>query len=365
MPIMSINVGPVHPSTHGVLRLVVDVDGDTIRKVEPHIGFLHRGVEKLMETKTYMQNPSYTEKLDYVAPLSWDDLYVSAVEQALGIEVKESAQYLRVILLEFQRIASHLLWLGTFANDNGQFYTLFMWTFRERAKILKLMQDVSGGRMFYLNLRLGGFKSELPADFEKRAYELTDYLEEKILGYPDILDNNPIFVQRTRGVGVLTSSDAIEYGVTGPVLRASGIDEDVRKSSPYYIYDKIRFETPTGSHGDCFDRYRVRYEEMLQSIKIIRQALDSMPKGGDLIGKPVKLIGPSAKPDPVMTMRELPRGEGMVYMIPDKQRPYRVSLRAPTFINLAALPKMVEGSKFADLFPTLGSMDIILAELDR
>jgi NADH-quinone oxidoreductase subunit D len=365
MPTMSINIGTVHPSTHGVLRLVVDVDGDIIKRVEPHIGFLHRGVEKLMETRMYMQNPSYTEKLDYVAPLSWDDLYVSTVEQALGIAVKEKAQYLRVILLEFQRIASHLLWLGTFSNDNGQFYTMFMWTFRERAKILKLMQDVSGGRMFYLNLRLGGFKSALPEDFAKRAYDLTDYLEGKILRYPEMLDDNPVFMERTKGIGVLTTADAIDYGVSGPVLRASGIEEDVRKNAPYYVYDKIRFNVPVGSHGDCFDRYRIRYEEMLESIKIIRQALDAMPEKGDLIGMPVKLIGPSANPDPVMTTRELPRGEGMIYMIPDKQRPYRISLRAPTFINLAALPKMAEGFKFADLFPTLGSIDIILAELDR
>lgn len=206
MPVMSINVGTVHPSTHGVLRLLVDVDGDTIKGVEPHIGFLHRGVEKLMETRMYMQNPSYTEKLDYVAPLSWDELYVSAVEAALGIEVKERAQYLRVIQLEFQRIASHLLWLGTFSNDNGQFFTMFMWAFRERDAILRLLEDVSGGRMFYLNLRLGGFKSDLPQDFRKRAYTLTDYLEEKILAYPDMLDANPVFMERTKGVGVLSES---------------------------------------------------------------------------------------------------------------------------------------------------------------
>ena len=365
MPVMSINVGTVHPSTHGVLRLLVDVDGDTIKGVEPHIGFLHRGVEKLMETRMYMQNPSYTEKLDYVAPLSWDELYVSAVEAALGIEVKERAQYLRVIQLEFQRIASHLLWLGTFSNDNGQFFTMFMWAFRERDAILRLLEDVSGGRMFYLNLRLGGFKSDLPQDFRKRAYTLTDYLEEKILAYPDMLDANPVFMERTKGVGVLSESAAIDHGVSGPVLRASGVEEDARKSSPYYVYDRIKFITPTGSHGDVYDRYRVRYEEMLQSIRIIRQALDMMPDTGDIIGLPVKLIGPIAKPDTVIVQRELPRGEGLIYMVPDKQKPYRISLRAPTFINLAALPSMVEGQKFADLFPTLGSLDIILAELDR
>ena len=365
MAIMSINVGPVHPSTHGVLRLVVDVDGDTIKRVEPHIGFLHRGVEKLMETRMYMQNPSYTEKLDYVGPLGWDDLYVSAVEQAIAIPVKERAQYLRTIMLEFQRIASHLLWLGTFSNDLGQFFTMYMWAFRERAKVLKLLQDVSGGRMFYVNLRLGGFSRDLPDDFTKRAYELTDYLEANILAYPDILDDNPVFMERTKGVGVLERDDAIEYGVSGPVLRASGVEEDVRKRDPYYVYDKVNFEVPIGVHGDCFDRYRVRFEEMLQSVRIIRQVLDAMPETGDMVGMPIKLIGPNAKPDAVTVQRELPRGEGLIYLIPEKQRPYRIALRAPTFINLSVLPKISENQKFADLFPILGSLDIILAEIDR
>lgn len=365
MTIMSINIGPVHPSTHGVLKLVVDIDGDTIKNVVPHIGFLHRGVEKLMETRAYMQNLPYTEKLDYVSPLSWDDLYVSAVEQAVGIEVKERAQYLRTILLEFQRLASHLLWLGTFANDIGQFFTMFMWTFRDRAKILKLLQDVSGGRMFYVNLRLGGVNRKLPEDFKKRAYELTDYLEEKISAYPDVLDSNPVFMERTRGIGILNREDAIEYGVTGPVLRASGVEEDVRVSKPYYVYDKVNFDVPIGSRGDCYDRYRVRYEEMLQSIRIIRQTLDIMPEIGDVVGMSIKLIGPNAKADPVTVQRELPRGEGLIYMIPNKQSPYRISLRSPAFANLAALPKMAENYKFADLFPILGSIDMILAELDR
>jgi NADH-quinone oxidoreductase subunit D len=348
-----------------VLKLVVDVDGDTVIKVDPHIGFLHRGVEKLMETRTYMQSPSYTEKLDYVGPLSWDDLYVSAVEKATGIEVAERAQQLRMILLEFQRIASHLLWLGTFANDLGQFFTIYMWAFRERAMVLKLMQDVSGGRMFYVNLRLGGFSRELPEDFRQRAYGLSDYLEESILGYPDVLDGNSVFMERTRGIGVMYREAAIEYGVSGPVLRASGVEEDVRKVMPYYQYEKMKFDVPTGSRGDCFDRYRVRYEEMLQSIRIIRQTLDVMPETGSVVGMPIKLIGPDAKPDPVIVQRELPRGEGLIYMIPGKQKPYRISLRSPTFINLAALPRLSEGCKFADLFSIVGSLDLILAEVDR
>ena len=313
MAVMRINIGPIHPSTHGVLRLVVDVDGDTIKNIEPHIGFLHRGVEKLMETRMFMQSPSYTEKLDYIAPLSWDDMYVAAVEQATGIEVKEKAQYARTILLEFQRIASHLLWLGTLCNDSGQLLTVFCWAFRERARVIKLLEDVSGGRMFYVNLRLGGLYQDLPKDFSERSSKLLDYLEEKIKGYPDVLDGNPVFIERTKGIGKLSAEDAINYGVTGPVLRASGIAHDTRKSKPYYVYDKVKFNVPVGRDGDNFDRYEVRYKEMLESISIIRQLLTMMPEEGDVKGMPIKLIGPNAKPDPVIVERELPRGKGDIY----------------------------------------------------
>jgi len=362
---MRINVGPIHPSTHGVLRLVVDLDGDTIENVEPHIGFLHRGVEKLMETRMYMQNPSFTEKLDYVSPLSWDDMYVSAVEKATGIEVKERAQYARAIMLEFQRIASHLLWLGTFANDVGQIYTMFMWAFRDRARVIKLLEDVTGGRMFYVNLRLGGLYQDLPVDFHERSYELVDYLQKRIIEYPELLEANPVFMERTKGIAVLPAAEAINYGVTGQVLRGSGIEEDVRKSSPYYVYDRIKFDVPLGIRGDNYDRYRVRYEEMLQSTRIIRQLLDQMPQTGDVKGMPIKLIGPNANPEPVIVERELPRGSAMIYMIPDKQRPYRISLRAPTFINLAVIKRLTLKSKFQDLFPTLGSLDLIFGEVDK
>ena len=365
MSIMRINIGPIHPSTHGVLRLVVDVEGDTIKNVEPHVGFLHRGVEKLLETRMYMQSPSYLEKLDYIAPLSWDELYVSAVEQATGMQVKERAQYARMVLLEFQRIASHLLWLGTFCNDVGQLLTMFTWCFRDRAMVLKLLEDVSGSRMFYVNMRLGGLDRDLPADFADRAYDLTVYLEKKILEYKDVIDGDPVFMGRTKGIGILERKDAINAGVSGPVLRAAGVDEDVRKSQPYYFYKQVKFRPPVGFRSDSYDRYRVRYDEMFESIHIIRQALELMPEKGDVKGLPIKLIGPNAKPDPVQISRELPRGEGMRYMVPDRQRPARISLRSPAFINLAALPAMAKGAKFADLFAIMGSLDIVLAEIDR
>jgi NADH-quinone oxidoreductase subunit D len=267
MPTMQINVGPIHPSTHGVLRLVVDIDGDTVKRVEPHIGFLHRGVEKLVETRMYMQSPSYMEKLDYVAPLAWDELFVSAVEKATNIEVKERAQYARMVLLEFQRIASHLLWLGTFCNDMGQMFTAFMWAFRDRARVIKFLEDVSGSRMFYVNLRLGGLDRELPPDFKQEGLELADYIEDRVHEYRTLLEDNPMFLQRTRNVGILKAADALDLGVSGPVLRASGLREDVRTSSPYYFYDKVKFKIPTQSRSDCLGRYRVRMEEIVESVK--------------------------------------------------------------------------------------------------
>jgi NADH-quinone oxidoreductase subunit D len=365
MAIMRINVGPIHPSTHGVLRLVVDVDGDTIKNVVPHIGFLHRGVEKLCETRMYMQNPSYFEKLDYISPMSWGDLYIAAVEHAMGVECKETAQYARVILLEFQRIANHLLWIGSLANDIGQMFTIFMWAFRDRAKVLKLLEEVSGGRMFYVNMRVGGLNRKLPEDFYEKANGLVQYLQKTIPSYREVLDANPIFKERLVGVGVLSHDDAIDYGVTGPVLRASGVEEDVRKSVPYYIYKKISFEVPTRAAGDAYSRYSVRYDEIFQSLRIIRQVLDSMPQNNDVVGQQIKLINQPAKPDPVIISRELPKGEGQIYMIPDKQKPYRLSIRAPGFVNLAAMPKMCEGARFADLFAIFGSLDVIFGETDR
>lgn len=365
MPRMKINVGPIHPSTHGVLRLIVDVEGDTIMDVEPHIGFLHRGVEKLMETRMYMQNPSYTEKLDYVAPMGWDDLYVSAVESAIGVEVSEPAQYARMILLELQRIASHLLWLGTLANDLGQMFTVFMWAFRERAKVLKLLEDVTGSRMFYVNFRLGGLSSELPIDFEDRTLALMDYLEEHVREYTYHLDSNPIFMERTKNIGVLTKKNAIDYGVTGPIARASGIDFDARKELSYYMYKKIKFNTPVLSNGDCYDRYKIRFIEIQESINIIRACVQKMPKGS-VKGAPIKLIGQPAKIDNIIIQhRELPRGEGIIYLVPEAQRPYRIALRSPSYINLSVLPYLSKGAKYADLFAILGSLDVVMAEIDK
>jgi NADH-quinone oxidoreductase subunit D len=359
-----INIGPVHPSTHGVLRLVANLEGDTLLSVEPHVGFLHRGVEKLVENRMYMQIPPYMEKLDYVAPMSYDEAYVSAVEKAIGIEVKERAMYVRTVLLELQRIASHLLWLGTMANDLGQFFTVFMWAFKDRDIVLRLLEQAAGGRMFYVNMRLGGLVRDLPKGFDDKTVEVLEYLEKRIKDYEDFLEKNPVFIERMKRIGVLSKDDAINLGVTGPVLRGSGVRYDVRMNNTYYVYDALNFEPQVRSDGDCFARYKVRMLEMRESIRLVRNALKLMPEG-DAVGAPVKLIVPSAKNRISVVSRELPRGECVMYLVADPQRPYRLSIRSPSFVNLAALGEIAKGHRMADLFAILGSLDIIMGDVDR
>lgn len=364
MAVTRINIGPVHPSTHGVVHLVVDLDGDTIVNVEPHIGFLHRGVEKLVETRMYMQNPPYMEKLDYVAPMSYNEVYVAAVEAAMGIEVKERAQYVRTILLELQRIASHLLGIGLMCNDLGQTFTGFMWTFKDRDIILDLLQEASGSRMFYVNMRLGGLNRDLPPDFGEHAIKTLDYMERRVTEYEKYIEKNSVFKERTKGVGRLTDDQALDLGVTGPVLRASGIDYDVRRNNPYYVYEKLHFNTKTMHEGDNFARYKVRILEMRESMRIIRAALSTMPEG-DALGMPVKLRSPNPVNRIATASRELPRGEAFMYLVADPQKPYRLSIRSPNFINLAALKHMAKGEKIADLFAIMGSLDIVMGGVDR
>ncbi len=362
--ITRINIGPVHPSTHGVLRLVVGLDGDTVKEVEPHIGFLHRGVEKLVETRMYMQSPPYMEKLDYIAPLSYDEAYVAAVEAALGVEVGERAAYVRLIQLELQRIASHLFFLGALCNDMGQMFTTFMWGFEDRDRVLALLEEATGQRMFYVNMRVGGVTMELPPDFSESCLSFLTYFEKRIGQYESYLEKNPVFMERMKGVGVLSADEARALGVAGPVLRASGIDYDVRAARPYYAYKKLNFSSVTALKGDNFARYKVRMLEMRESVRLIRAALLSMPEGSAL-GATTKLIGPAAKNRTVSVSRELPRGECMMYMVADPQRPYRLSIRDPSFINLAALPYLAREQRLADLFAIMGSLDLVMACVDR
>ncbi|MCL5100571.1 MAG: NADH-quinone oxidoreductase subunit D [Candidatus Marsarchaeota archaeon] len=364
MSITRINIGPIHPSTHGVCRLVVDVDGDTIVKVEPHIGFLHRGVEKLVENRMYMQCPPYMEKLDYVAPMSMDDLYVGAVEAALGVEVKERAKYVRVILLELQRLASHLFLIGSVGNDLGLMFTMFMWAFKDRDLILKLLEEATGQRMFYVNMRLGGLVNTLPKDFEEHTIDTLEGLEKRLKKYQAFLEKNPIFIERMKGVGVLKKEDAIDLGVTGPVLRASGVRYDVRKNNPYYVYRELNFSEKVLYDGDNLARFRVRILEMYESMRLIRAAFEKMPEG-DEKGMPIRLITPKAKNRIVVVNREVPRGEGLIYMVADPEKAYRLSIRAPSFINLAALEHITKGARIADLFAIFGSLDLVMADVDR
>lgn len=362
--ITRINVGPVHPSTHGVLRLVVDLDGDTIENIEPHVGFLHRGVEKLAETRMFMQIPPYMEKLDYIAPMSYNEVYVATVEAALNVEVKERAMYVRTVLLELQRIASHLLSTGMLCNDIGQMFTTFMWAFKDRDIVLNLLQEATGSRMFYVNMRLGGQHTELPPDFADHAYKAMEYLEKRIGEYESFIEKNSIFKERMKGVGVLTADEAKSLGVTGPVLRASGVDYDVRKADPYYVYSKFHFNIQTLLAGDNFARYKVRMMEMRESARIVKAALKAMPDG-DSTGMPVKLRSPNPVNTKVTVSRELPRGECMMYMVADPQKPYRLSIRSPSMINLSAISHLAKGARFADLFAILGSLDIVVGCVDR
>ncbi len=364
MTITRINVGPVHPSTHGVVRLVVDLDGDTIVNIEPHIGFLHRGVEKLAEERMYMQIPPYMEKLDYVAPMSYNDAYVATVEEAMGIEPTERAKYIRTILLELQRIASHLLSVGSLCNDLGQMFTSFMWVFKDRDIILDLLQEATGARMFYMNMRLGGLNQDLPPGFIERAIKVMNYMEKRVVEYESYIEKNSVFSERMKGVGILTREQAKELGVTGPVLRASGVNYDVRKNDPYYVYGKFHFNTKTMQDGDNFSRYKVRMLEIHESIRIVKASLKTLPEG-EAKGAPVKLRSPVPVKKSVVVSRELPRGECVMQLITGEQKPYRLAIRSPSFINLAALSHIVKGSRFADLFATFGSLDIITGCVDR
>ncbi len=364
MSVTRINVGPVHPSTHGVFRMVVDVDGDTVLGVEPHIGFLHRGVEKLVENRMYLQCPPYLEKLDYIAPMAMGDGYISVVEKALGVEVKPRAQYVRLILLELQRIASHLLWLGTLCNDIGQMFTGFMWGFRDRDIILRLLEDATGQRMFYVNMRLGGLVRDLPADFEEHALKTLDYLEGRLADYTDLLEKNPIFMERMKGIGILKAEDAKDLGVTGPVLRASGVSYDVRKNNPYYAYAALNFRPAIQGSGDNFARYKVRMLEMAESIRLVREAFKRMPDG-DATGMQIRLITPKAQNRISTVSRECPRGEQFLYLVADPQKAYRFSIRSPTFINLAALSHISKGQRFADIIAILGTLDLVMGDVDK
>ncbi|KPK94512.1 MAG: NADH dehydrogenase [Deltaproteobacteria bacterium SM23_61] len=384
---MTLNMGPQHPSTHGVLRVILELDGEVVVKATPDIGYLHRGLEKLAESKTYHQCIPLTDRLDYVAGMSNNLAYVLAVEKLLGLEVPPRAQAIRVLLCELQRIASHLFWLGTHAHDIGAMTPLF-YALRERDEILFLFERVCGSRLTPSFFRVGGLAQDLPEGFEEKCREFTLSFPAHVDEYETLLTQNEIWMRRTRGVGSISAEEAINQGLSGPILRASNVNWDLRKAFPYSGYEKYEFFVPTGKKGDVYDRYLVRLMEMRQSNEIVRQALDRIP-GGPVIVQDPKFVYPpkdrvqqsiealihqfhlasSGFPVPsgeVYAGIESPKGELGFYLVSDgSNKPWRFRVRPPSFFNLSSLSTLVQGRLVADVVAIIGSIDIVLAEIDR
>ncbi len=357
-----LNMGPQHPSTHGVLRVILKLDGERVLGTDCVIGYLHRGVEKIAENRTYQQFAPYVDRMDYVAAVSNGLGYCMAVEKLLDVEIPARAQAVRVILTELNRIASHLLWLGTHALDIGAMTPVFL-CFREREEVLKIFENYCGARLTTHAFRIGGLQYETYDTFEKECLAFCDVMEEKVNEYHDLLTGNRIWVKRTKGVGILSAEDCKDYGVTGPLIRAAGLPWDLRKAQPYCGYENYDFDIPTASNGDTFDRYIVRMLEMVQSCRIVRQAVDAIPEG-PIKGKVAKVIKPP--PGEAYVSIEAPKGELGYYVVSDGSlNPYRVRVRPPSFVNLGALDKMCRGTLVADVVAIIGTIDIVLGEVDR
>lgn len=386
---MVLNMGPSHPSTHGVLRIVLEMDGEIITKAVPDVGYLHRGDEKIAENMTYTQFIPYTDRLDYLAPLANNVAYALAVEKLMGIDkqLTPRCQYIRVICCELARISAHLLGLGAFAMDVGAL-TVFLHTFTEREKIYNLIEALTGARFTTTYTRIGGLSRDLPPGWVDQCRQ---FLNEVVVNFNDsekLLTRNRIFVDRTRGIGVLSKEAAIDYGITGPNLRGSGIEYDLRKAHPYLVYDQLQFDIPVGSVGDCYDRYLVRMEEMRQSVRILHQCLDKLPDGPvnipdnktvlpakqKVLTKMEELIhhfiivtqGVNAPPGEVYFAAENPKGElGFYINSRGGGTPHRLKIRAPSFVNLSVLPHLLPGAMMSDVVAILGSIDFVMGESDR
>ena len=358
-----VNIGPAHPSTHGVFRMLTTLDGEVIVNMEPVFGYLHRGIEKLAEERTYGGCIPLTDRLDYLASMSNNFAYCLAVEKLAGVAVPERAQYIRVIMAELQRLASHLCAVGFFLNDCGAFMTPVLYMFREREKILDLFDMVCGQRLTYNYMRVGGVSQDLPEEFIPAVKRFVKEMPGWIKEYERLLKENEILLARTKGVGILTKEMAVNTSASGPVLRASGVQWDIRKADPYSIYDRFEFDIPTGKNGDCYDRYRVRIEEMHQSLRILEQALDGLP-AGEVRSEVPHLIRPPA--GEAYGRLESPKGELGFYLVSDGgPRPYRCKIRGPSFSNVSAIRVMGPGSMFSDMVAMIGSIDITLGEVDR
>jgi NADH-quinone oxidoreductase subunit D len=384
---MILNMGPQHPSTHGVLRLMLEIDGETVVRIMPDIGYLHTGIEKTCEAKFYQQVVPLTDRIDYLCPLTNNLCYCLAVEKLLGLEIPPKAQWLRVLLNELTRINSHLVWLGTHALDIGAM-TVFLYCFREREDVLRLFEAVSGQRMMTSYFRIGGLALEPPLDFLDRVRDFARRFPARVDEYENLLTANPIWEMRTKGVARLTAEDAVALGASGPTLRASGVDFDLRRDLPYSSYDKFNFEVPVAQEGDVFARYLCRVRELRESSKIVDQALEGMPEGPIKAEAPkivlpdrekmktqmealiyhFKIIteGFSVPAGEVYQAVESPRGEMGYYVVSDgTAKPYRVHMRAACLANLQTLPAMCEGRLIADVVAAIGSIDIVLGEIDR
>ncbi|MBI1789295.1 MAG: NADH-quinone oxidoreductase subunit D [Acidobacteria bacterium] len=384
---MVLNMGPQHPSTHGVLRLLLELDGETIVKAEPEIGYLHTGIEKEFEVKNYQQAVTLTDRIDYLAPLSNNLCYCLAVEKLLGLEIPPKAQWIRVLLTELTRLNSHLIWLGTHAIDIGAM-SVFLYCFREREEILRIFEMFSGQRMMTSYFRIGGLALAPPRGWRQRVKGFIDVFPSRVDEYEDLLTKNRIWIGRTRGVGKMTLEDMLDLGITGPMLRAAGLKQDARKDQPYSSYDKFDFEIPTRVESDVYARYQVRIEEMRQSARIVTQALEGMPEGPHTADAPKVVLPEREKMKTQMEALiyhfkivtegfrvpegevyqaiESPRGELGYYVVSDgTSKPYRVHIHGPSFGNLQAVPHMVEGTLIADVIASLGSMDFVLGDTDR
>ncbi|MBZ5591298.1 MAG: NADH dehydrogenase (quinone) subunit D [Acidobacteriia bacterium] len=384
---MVLNMGPQHPSTHGVLRLLLELDGETIVSAQPDIGYLHTGIEKEFEVKNYQQGVTLTDRIDYLAPLSNNLCYCLAAEKLLGLEIPPMAQWQRVMLTELTRLNSHLVWLGTHAIDIGAM-SVFLYCFREREDILRIFEMYSGQRMMTSYFRIGGLALEPPRGWHKRIKDFIDVFPSRVDEYEELLTSNGIWIGRTKGVGFISLEDMLDWGVTGPMLRAAGLKWDTRKTQPYSSYDKFDFEVPTRTENDVYARYLVRIEEMRQSARIIQQALAGMPDGRWTADAPHVVLPDREKmktqmealiyhfkivtegfrvpAGEVYQVIESPRGEVGYYMVSDgTAKPYRVHVRGPSFGNLQAIPEMVKGTLIADVIASIGSMDFVLGDSDR
>ncbi len=359
---LEINMGPQHPSTHGVLRVRLKLDGERVVDAECIIGYLHRGVEKIAENRNYIECTPYFDRTDYISAVSNVYGYVLGVEKLLGIEIPERARRIRIMMTEFNRIASHLLWLATHAIDIGAM-TVFLYCFREREEILKLFEALFGARLTTHAFRIGGLWLDMPAGFEAACRKFIDEFPARVDEYEQLLTRNRIWLERTKGIGVISAEEAIDWGLSGPPLRGSGVDHDIRKLRPYGGYEQFQFDVPMGKNGDTYDRYLIRLEEMRQSRLIITQILDALPEG------PIRGRAPKIPKPPVgeyYSAIESPRGELGYYIVSDgSPQPFRLRIRPPTFISLQALRRLVRGHLVADVVAIIGTLDIVLGEIDR